>query len=157
MKLPARAAVFAAISAELDRLLKEAEAAATFARETATAKENAAENKYDTLGLEAAYLAHGQSERAATLLQDRATFERLANLATPSSAGAGALVLLSYEAGGTRCFLLAPCQGGLAVTADGTLVHVVTPEAPLGRALLGQSPGDEITTPTGPAELLALQ
>ena len=35
------------------------------AHDTATHEENIAENKYDTLGLEAAYLAHGQAQRQA--------------------------------------------------------------------------------------------
>ena len=38
--------------------------AAKRAHNTATDKENIAENKYDTLGLEAAYLAEGQAKRA---------------------------------------------------------------------------------------------
>ncbi len=39
--------------------------AAQTAYETATAEENIAENKYDTLGLEASYLATGQARRTA--------------------------------------------------------------------------------------------
>ena len=51
----------------LDRLaedLLQAEQAVRAAHETATHEENIAENKYDTLGLEAAYLATGQVRRA---------------------------------------------------------------------------------------------
>lgn len=47
----------------LERLaddLLQVEQAARVAHETATHEENIAENKYDTLGLEAAYLATGQ-------------------------------------------------------------------------------------------------
>lgn len=40
------------------------EQAAQIAHEAATHEENIAENKYDTLGLEAAYLATGQARRA---------------------------------------------------------------------------------------------
>lgn len=39
------------------------------AHETATHEENVAENKYDTLGLEAAYLAAGQSRRVEEIRQ----------------------------------------------------------------------------------------
>ena len=52
----------------LERLaedLLQAEHAVRAAHETATHEENIAENKYDTLGLEAAYLATGQARRAA--------------------------------------------------------------------------------------------
>jgi hypothetical protein len=50
----------------LDKLridLDIAERAAQTAYETATHEENIAENKYDTLGLEASYLAAGQAKR----------------------------------------------------------------------------------------------
>src|SRR5258708_6163554 len=56
----------------LDRLaedLLQAEQAARAAHETATHEENIAENKYDTLGLEAAYLATGQARRAEAIRQ----------------------------------------------------------------------------------------
>ncbi len=43
--------------------LQAPEQAARVAHETATHEENIAENKYDTLGLEAAYLAAGQARR----------------------------------------------------------------------------------------------
>ena len=51
----------------LERLaedLLEVEEAVRVAHEAATHEENIAENKYDTLGLEAAYLATGQARRA---------------------------------------------------------------------------------------------
>eukprot|EP01034_Spumella_vulgaris_P013642 gene13642-17415_t len=56
----------------LERLaedLLQAEQAAQAAHETATHEENIAENKYDTLGLEAAYLAVGQVRRAEGIRQ----------------------------------------------------------------------------------------
>ena len=54
----------------LERLaedLLEVEEAVRVAHEAATHEENIAENKYDTLGLEAAYLATGQARRAVLL------------------------------------------------------------------------------------------
>jgi hypothetical protein len=51
----------------LERLaedLLQAESTMRAAHETATHAENIAENKYDTLGLEAAYLSTGQARRA---------------------------------------------------------------------------------------------
>ena len=56
----------------LERLaqdLLQVEQAARVAHETATHEENIAENKYDTLGLEAAYLATGQARRAEAIRQ----------------------------------------------------------------------------------------
>ena len=55
------------IISTLESARDKASAAAAEAKETATDKENIAENKHDTLGLEAAYLAHGQSNRVMEL------------------------------------------------------------------------------------------
>ena len=52
------------VLARLTEDLRHAEEAVRAAHETATHEENVAENKYDTLGLEAAYLATGQARRA---------------------------------------------------------------------------------------------
>lgn len=56
----------------LERLAEDllrVEQAAQTAHEAATHEENIAENKYDTLGLEAAYLATGQARRADAIRQ----------------------------------------------------------------------------------------
>lgn len=51
--------------------------AAQTAYETATHEENIAENKYDTLGLEAAYLAAGQSRRVEEIRQALSLWQSL--------------------------------------------------------------------------------
>ena len=51
--------------------------AAQFARAEATHEQNKAENKYDTRGLEASYLARGQSQQAAELDAAIIEFEKL--------------------------------------------------------------------------------
>ena len=61
----------------LERLtedLLQAEQAVRAAHETATHEENIAENKFDTLGLEASYLAAGQARRAETIRQAMANW-----------------------------------------------------------------------------------
>ena len=57
--------------------LLQAEQAVRAAHETATHEENIAENKYDTLGLEAAYLATGQVRRADAIRQALVNSARL--------------------------------------------------------------------------------
>ena len=49
--------------------LLQSEQAVRAAHEAATHEENIAENRYDTLGLEAAYLATGQARRAEAIRQ----------------------------------------------------------------------------------------
>ncbi|WP_236860664.1 hypothetical protein [Candidatus Reidiella endopervernicosa] len=61
----------------LTALCRVANKAAMDAYNTATDDENVAENKYDTLGLEASYLAQGQAQRVAECEADLAVFRQL--------------------------------------------------------------------------------
>jgi len=83
----------------LERLaedLLQAEQAMRAAHETATHEENIAENKYDTLGLEAAYLATGQARRAEAIRQAMAHWRQFRPRPYDASQGIqlGALVCL---------------------------------------------------------------
>ena len=62
----------------------------------------------------------------------------------------GALVEL--DCGGTRAFyFLVPQGGGLIARVNGCPVQVVTPQSPIGEALLGRKAGDclEVETRSG--------
>jgi hypothetical protein len=65
------------------------------------------------------------------------------------------VVVASGESEGVRstCFV-APVGGGLRTTVGGVSVQVVTPQSPLGAALLGKEVGDvvEVVTPQGKRE-----
>ena len=122
-------------------------AAAEEARETATNKENAAENKYDTLGLEAAYLAHGQSERVLQLEKDLAAYVSLRDrLSDHTIVGVGSLLQLENDSGESRFLFIGPASGGLVVSVSGVAVTVITPESPLGKSLLSAGINDDVTT-----------
>ena len=71
--------------------------AAQRAHETATADENVAENKYDTLAVEAAYLAQGQSVRVEQCDADIEAFKALPSNNTKERATLGSLVVLLDE------------------------------------------------------------
>jgi transcription elongation GreA/GreB family factor len=113
----------------------------------ATDEENKAEDKYDTRGLEASYLAHGQSKAAEEAAQAVAQFQALAlrDFAPTEPIGLGALVTLE---GGARYFV-GPRAGGTEVEAQGKTVMVITPQSPLGRQLLGRRQGDAVTLELG--------
>ena len=64
------------VLARLAEDLQQTEQAARVAHETATHEENIAENKYDTLGLEAAYLATGQARRAQAIREAMAAWRQ---------------------------------------------------------------------------------
>jgi hypothetical protein len=126
--------------------------AAAEAHQTATHAENVAENKYDTLGLEAAYLAHGQSQRVLACGAELTAFQRLRPTPWPTgdSIDVGALICLDSADTAPRWLYLGPGAGGLRIAFGAVEVVVVTAAAPLGQQLLGRYLGDDISlTVTG--------
>jgi hypothetical protein len=113
----------------------------------ATDEENKAEDKYDTRGLEASYLAHGQSKAAEEAALAVAQFQSLAlrDYASSEPIGLGALVSLSD---GSRYFI-GPRSGGTEVELDEGTVMVITPQSPLGRELVGRRRGDKVILALG--------
>ncbi len=130
-----------AILSKLDSDLALAVAAAERARETATDKENIAENKYDTLGLEAAYPAHGQSNRAQRLAEEKRAFAALSMDRNPE-VKLGSLIAIEEDSGLLKWVFISPGAAGLTLNLSGKEVVVVTPDSPLGAALWGLSVGE---------------
>ncbi|MCX4219480.1 GreA/GreB family elongation factor [Pseudomonas sp. MCal1] len=133
----------------LDRLrvdLDIAERAAQTAYETATHEENIAENKYDTLGLEASYLAAGQAKRVEEIRHSLALCQNLTLRAYDDQRGieVRALLGLEDEKGREQWLFLAPDAAGLKVDVVGQPITVITPRSPLGKSLLGKFEGDEV-------------
>lgn len=123
-----------------------AQRAAQTAYETATHEENIAENKYDTLGLEASYLAAGQAKRVEEIKQALTLCHSMALRAYDDERGieVGALVGLEDENGRQQWLFLAPDAAGLKVEVVGQPVTVITARSPLGKSLLGKFEGDEV-------------
>ena len=120
--------------------------AAQTAYEAATHEENIAENKYDTLGLEASYLATGQARRVEEIRQALKNCQAMPLTPFNPTPGIqlGALVRLEAENGSAQWLFLAPEAAGLKLDHDGHTVTVITPRAPLGAALLGKQVEDEV-------------
>lgn len=120
--------------------------AAQTAYETATHEENIAENKYDTLGLEASYLATGQARRVEEIKQSLVLCQQLQLLAYDDQRGIeiGTLVGLEDEDGRQQWLFLAPDAAGLKVDVVGQPVTVITPRSPLGKGLLGKRIDEEV-------------
>jgi transcription elongation GreA/GreB family factor len=137
-----KAALQAELIAQLTVALDMARRAHAAALEGATHTEARAENAKDTRGLEQSYLARGQAQRVADLEVALAAVSALAvrAFAPGDPIGLGALVLVEDDGEPKRLFV-AP-HGGGTVLAGG--VQVVTPSAPLGRALLGRQVEDEV-------------
>lgn len=135
-----------AVVAHLDREYQTALAAAKEAHATATHSESVAENKYDTFGLEASYLAQGQARRVEELATALHRLRQLTAKAYDAgdAIGMGALVELEREDGSAQFVLLAPGAGGVKLVVEGKTITVVTPTSPLGSALMGRFVDDEV-------------
>src|SRR5882724_12967040 len=86
--------IVAKLASELEVYFRAAQAS----RAEATHEQSKAESKYDTRGLEASYLAHGQSKQAAELQAAIAEFEKLdtRKFAAGEPIDLGALVELEH-------------------------------------------------------------
>ena len=127
--------------------LLQAEQAARAAHETATHEENIAENKYDTLGLEAAYLATGQVRRAEAIRKALANWRQFRPRPYDVRIGIqlGALVRVVDSDDKQQHLFLGLDGGSMKLVSDTQLVQVISSEAPLGRAMLGKCEGDEVS------------
>lgn len=124
--------------------------AAQTAYEAATAEENIAENKYDTLGLEASYLATGQARRTAEIRQALLTYQQLLLREYDPARGVQVsnLVTLEDEDGEQRLLFLGPEAAGLKIGERDEWVTVITPRSPLGQQLAGKKVDDEVSLGT---------
>ena len=125
-------------------------------RTEATHESSKAESKYDTRGLEASYLAHGQSKQAAELEEAIVEFGKLAphKFAHGEAIGIGALV--EVEVGGEKSFyFLGPRAGGTEVVQDKTEILVITPQSPLGAQLINRKAGESLPLTLGSSKQTA--
>ncbi len=129
------------------QLRGEIEAATARARATAasaTHEEARAEDDKDTRAIEESYLARGQAQRVADLEHDRALLRSMElRPRTPNSpVVVGSLVRIEDD-DGVRTVLLVPAGGGRRIEALGESIQLVTPNAPLGAALIGSRVDDD--------------
>jgi len=113
------------------------------ARDTATHKDCLGSSKYETMGTEASYLAKGQGERLLELRRTLAYFKQISVCSTayiqPTS-----LITLHDELGKKTTYILAAYAGGLKILYKHQYITLITPQSPLGKALIGKQTGDEI-------------
>lgn len=133
-------AVLAAIRARIEQTqetLRHAQAAATD-------EEARADNKYDTRSLEMSYLATGMTDRITELRKVISAYHFWKLPPTAEVIRPGALVeLVDDEERRLRCYV-APYGGADTIHVDGVQIRVITLKAPLGRAMVGKSIGDEV-------------
>ncbi|HXI84928.1 MAG TPA: GreA/GreB family elongation factor [Verrucomicrobiae bacterium] len=112
------------------------------------------EDKYDTRGLETAYLASSQARMATETEQALAVYQALELKKFLEKTPIDVTALVELEFDGTRSLhFLGPKGGGMEIRHKGTEILVITPESPLGQQLLGKKTGDSIKFQTrGPAQ-----
>ena len=116
----------------------------------ATDEQSQPEHKYDTRGLEAAYLAHGQSRQAAEAEEAIEAFRTLPlrEFGPGEAIDLGALIEL--EEGGNRTFyFIGPRAGGTEIEYNQSTILVITPQSPLGRQLMGAKQTDRLQIEIG--------
>jgi transcription elongation GreA/GreB family factor len=133
------ASIREAVGRELSILTRSAESA----REGATHEDAKPENDKDTRAVEAGYLAGAQANRVlelGRLLRQLELFEPR-TFSDRDPIAISALVEADVDGVRTRYFL-APAGGGAKPSIGGVEVQVITPESPVGRALVGRRAGD---------------
>jgi hypothetical protein len=125
--------------------------AARASRTEATHESSKAENKYDTRGLEAGYLAQGQMKQAEQIEESITEFQKmpLASFDSQTPIANGALIELASKEG-VRFYFMAPKGGGIEAEMNGKEIIVLTPQAPLGQLLMGKKVDDRIKFGDGP-------
>lgn len=146
------------VEATIEKLkadLSQAITAAEEAHKGATHEQSKAETQYDTIGLEHAYLAEGQSRRIEQIKLDIMALENwsIPEFEEESEIYQGALVqLCNLTSKQVMTVFLVPAGGGheVRLTAPSQLaVNIITPTSPIGEALLGIGLEDIAETETG--------
>jgi transcription elongation GreA/GreB family factor len=142
------------IIAHLERDLAILFTAAKAAHEAAIHEQSLPDNEYDTLSLEASYVAQGQANRAQEIKLALETYKNLPlrHFAEDATIRLTALVTLETGDGTGKTVFIGPEAGGLRVTDAGREIIVITPHSPLGKGLIGKVAGDRVTLGKGPAQ-----
>ena len=142
------------IVASLGESLAILQKAARAAHAEATHESSKAENKYDTRGLEAAYLAGGQARQAKEILDAISLYEALATRDFAPAEPIGLTALVELEADGIRShYFIGPKGGGLEIQWQREEIIVITPQSPLGQNLIGRKAGERWATTAGRARV----
>jgi hypothetical protein len=143
-------ALVAKIIERLTEELRVYENAARAAHAEATHEQSRAENKYDTRGLEASYLARGQSKQMAEIVTSIDEFRKMRVQAFSAQDGIDIGAVVELRSGRERAYyFMARRAGGTEVVCDDEEVLVITPESPLGQQLVGKNQGEKIKLPNG--------
>jgi hypothetical protein len=108
----------------------------------------------DTSGVEASFLSHGYAKQCEELTQQIRELKRfeLSDF-TGQEIDLGALIEVEVNEENDH-YLLLPCGGGTEVEFDGAAITVITPAAPIGKALMGNVEAGFFSFRTGPEGII---
>jgi transcription elongation GreA/GreB family factor len=139
----------------LTQELQQAIDAANDAHAAAVDDQSVAETQYDTLAIEAGYLAEGQSKRVSEFQQAIDAYQALTLIEfdEASFVALGALVQLGAESKTNQWFFIGPAAGGFRCQQDQQNITVITPQSPMGAALISKQQDDDINIMLGTNKL----
>lgn len=113
--------------------------------------QSVAETQYDTLAIEASYLAEGQSRRVVEIKAAINAFTNvvLTDFSDNTPITTGALVQLAQDKNEQQWFFIGPAAGGYRGKVDEINFTVITTQSPMGMALIDKALGDEIEISLG--------
>ncbi|MDQ6953605.1 MAG: transcription elongation factor GreAB [Mariprofundaceae bacterium] len=115
--------------------------AVAMARDTATHQDCLGSSKYETMGLEASYLAQGQGTRLLELERSLAYFKQI-HLHLFTVISLNTYIILHDDDGSVKHFWLTADAGGLKISYNKKIITLITSKSPLGCQLLGKNVGD---------------
>ena len=139
----------------LKKELSQAVSAANEAHAAAVDDQSIAETQYDTLAIEASYLAEGQSRRVQELhaaIKDYQTLSLL-KFNDDNEIALSALVQLTDTNQGQDWFFIGPAAGGFRCQLNNQHITVLTPKSPMGLALIGKFLDDDVEVMLGNKKL----
>ena len=140
------------IIARLSDSLTLLEKAARASHAEATHESSKAESKYDTRGLEAAYLAGGQARQARETLDSINLYRALPVRDFAPEEPIDLTALVELDVNSTRAFyFIGPRHGGLEIECKRKEITVLTPQSPLGQNLMGKKSGQRWSAKLGGA------
>jgi transcription elongation GreA/GreB family factor len=138
------------IIASLTESLGVLEKAARASHAEATHESSKAESKYDTRGLEAAYLAGGQARQAKEILDSIKLYQALTTRDFAPGDPIDLTAVVEVETDGARSsYFIGPRNGGLELEHHRKEMMVITPQSPLGQNLMGRKAGQRWTARLG--------
>jgi len=134
------------LQAEVEML----EASAKSASSAATHEESKPENKYDTRGLEASYLAGAQTARIEQVKSGMALLQQMQLKAFAEDDAIAPSAIIELESGEQKSFVFLVVSGaGLQLRSEGLKLVAVTTSSPMGKGLIGKFVGDFATIKIG--------